>query len=115
MMYIDPIEKAIALNLDAIGAFLRTVKGDSVPAVMFVLFSKCQPNNHSYIRLGEIARHTGFSMHTVSKAVKKLISANIVAKCEDGDFLINPDVAFIGEQSTEKRHEFSVLSKRLVA
>ncbi len=115
MMYIDPAEKAIALNLDEIGAFLSTVKGKSVPAVMFCMFSKCAPNNHAYISAKEIADHTGFSLITINRAVKKLCTSSIVAKCSERDFLINPDVAFIGKQSNAKRAEFSLASGRMTA
>ena len=115
MMYIDPAEEAVAMNLDVVGSFLQTIKTKSIPVVMFTIFSKCLPNNHSYISIAGIAEHTGFSISTVRRAVGRLCDAGIVAKCSDGDFIINPDVAFRGEQSNGKRVEFSMVSRNISA
>ena len=111
MMYIDPEEKAVALNLDAAGEFLRKTKGKGVPAVMFTLFSQCEPNNHAYITADAISDHTGLSLSTIRRAIEKLRSAGIVVSCGDGDFLINPGFAFRGEQSDEKWMEFWMVMK----
>ena len=111
MMYIDPKEEAIALNLSAISEFLQDVKGKGVPAVLFVIFSKCSPNNHAYITAAQIADHTGLSAATVRRAIKRLCDSKIIAKLTYGEFYINPDVAFRGEQSSLKKMEFSIASK----
>ncbi len=100
---------AMMVNFDAINERLEGVESDFTFLVMLVLFSKCKSNNYTWITPKDIAEHIGISEPMVNKEIKTLRKAGIVKPIK-GKCMINPDLAYAGDWTLQKRLEYKAIA-----
>ena len=97
------------INFGEIGERLMGVEGDYTYPVMLALFAKCKSNNYSLVTPKAIAEHIGVSEIIVNKEIETLRKAGIV-KPTKGRCMINPDLAYVGDWTLQKRLEYKAIA-----
>ena len=100
---------AMMVNFGEINARLEGVESDFTFSVMLALFTKCTPDNYSGVTVKAISEHTGIPEIVVAKEIKTLHAAGIV-KPINGKCMINPDLAYVGDWTIQKRLEYKAIA-----
>ncbi len=99
-------EGAIAYNAGEDMRRSRLLKGRKAYKVMHYMICNMQCNNRVYFVMRTIASEIGSTPKTVSRYIKELCDVGLIAMCDEGECMVNPDVAYAREYTKWKKKRF---------
>ena len=84
----------------------RLVKGRKAFRVMDYMLCNMQCNNRVYFVMRTIASEIGSTPRTVKRYINELCKAGMIAMCDAGECMVNPDVAYARDYTKWKKKQF---------
>ena len=103
---IKPPEGAIAYNTGEDMRRSRLLKGRKAYKVMNYMLCHMQSNDRVYFVMRVIASEIGSTPQTVKRYIQELCKAGMIAMCDEGECMVNPDIAYTREYTKKEKKMF---------
>ena len=84
----------------------KLLKGRKAYKVMKYMLCNMECNNRVYFVMQTIASQIGSTPRTVSRSIKELCKVGLIAMCDKGECMVNPDVAYTRDYTRWKKKQF---------